>query len=47
MHKIVMEITFLILENHGKSWNCGSEFLWEPSVIQSQMCFYFVDLCNS
>ena len=28
--KIVMEITLLIMENHGKSWNYVFEFLWEP-----------------
>ena len=30
MHKIVMEITLLIVENHGKIMDCVFEFLLEP-----------------
>ena len=30
VHEIVIEITLLIMENHGKSWSCVFEFLWEP-----------------
>ena len=26
-------ITLLTIENHGKSWNCVFEFLWEPCVV--------------
>ena len=30
MHYIFMEIALLIMENHGKSWNCVFKFLWDP-----------------
>ena len=40
MHKIVMEITWLIME---KSWNCVFEFLWEPCY-RELMC-QFNNLC--
>ena len=30
--EIVMEITLLIMEIHGKPWNCVFKFLWQPWV---------------
>ena len=32
MHSIVMEITLLIMENHGKSWNCVLNFCGKPDI---------------
>ena len=29
--------TLLIMENHGKSWNCVFEFLWEPCYRYDQL----------
>ena len=44
---IVMEITLLIMENHGKimekSWNCIFEFLWETWskwILNHNLCGY-------
>ena len=44
MHEIVMEITLLIMENHGKSWNCVFEFLWEPCIKNAFFCQYLADI---
>ena len=33
MHYIVMEITKLIVENHGKFMKLCFEFLWEPCIV--------------
>ena len=38
---INVSATFLIMENHEKSWNCVSEFLWEPCIISQFMIFYY------